>query len=80
MPQTVTVTFMLVWLVNHHGWSIATAGAWVTLSPLLGALGRVAVGRWSDRVGSRMRPVRIIAIAAASTLFLLALADHLNTR
>ncbi len=27
-----------------------------------------------------MRPVRIIAIAAAATLFLLAIADHLNTR
>ena len=66
MPQTVTVTFMLVWLMNHHGWSIAAAGALVTLSQLLGALGRIVVGRWSDRVGSRMRPVRIIAAAAAS--------------
>jgi MFS family permease len=80
MPQTVTVTFMLVWLMNDHGWSIAVAGAWVTISQLLGAVGRIAVGRWSDRVGSRMRPVRIIATAAAATLFLLAIADHLNTR
>jgi MFS family permease len=80
MPQTVTVTFMLVWLMKHHGWSVAAAGGLVTLSQLLGALGRVAVGRWSDRVGSRMRPVRIIAIAAALTLFVLALADHLNSR
>jgi MFS family permease len=75
MPQTVTVTFMLVWLMNHRGWSVAAAGGLVTLSQLLGAVGRVAVGRWSDRVGSRMRPVRAIAIAAAVTLFLLALTD-----
>jgi MFS family permease len=75
VPQTVTVTFMLVWLMNHHGWSVAAAGALVTLSQILGALGRIAVGRWSDRVGSRMRPVRTIAIAAALTLFLLALTD-----
>jgi MFS family permease len=80
MPQTVTVTFMLVWLMNDHGWTAAAAGLWVTLSQLLGAAGRIAVGRWSDRMGSRMRPVRIIAIAAASTLFLLAWADHVNTR
>jgi MFS family permease len=80
MPQTVTVTFMLVWLMYDHGWSVGIAGAWVTVSQLLGAAGRIAVGRWSDRVGSRMRPVRIIATAAASTLFLLALADHLNSR
>lgn len=76
MPQTVTVTFMLVWLMNDHGWSVAKAGGVVTISQLLGALGRVAVGRWSDRIGSRMRPVRIIAIATASSLFLLALVEH----
>jgi MFS family permease len=75
MPQTVTVTFMLVWLMHHHHWSVAAAGGLITLSQMLGALGRIAVGRWSDRVGSRLRPVRAIAIAAALTLFLLALTD-----
>ncbi|MCV7197248.1 MFS transporter [Mycobacterium angelicum] len=80
MPQTVTVTFMLVWLMNHHRWSVAAAGGLVTISQLLGAVGRIAVGRWSDRVGSRMRPVRIIAIAAALNLFLLALVDDQGSR
>ena len=75
VPQTVTVTFMLVWLMQHHGWSVAAAGGLITLSQILGALGRIAVGRWSDRIGSRMRPVRIIAIAAGVTLLLLALTD-----
>ncbi|HTX96145.1 MAG TPA: MFS transporter [Mycobacterium sp.] len=79
MPQTVTVTFMLVWLIENLHWSVAAAGGLVTLSQLLGALGRVAVGRWSDRIGSRMRPVRIIAACAALTLFLLAWADHVNS-
>ncbi|OBH83015.1 MFS transporter [Mycobacterium sp. E2989] len=79
VPQTVTVTFMLVWLIKNLHWSVAAAGSLVTLSQLLGAIGRVLVGRWSDRVGSRMRPVRIIAIAAAVTLFLLAWADFLNS-
>ncbi len=80
MPQTVTVTFMLVWLIRNLHWSVAAAGGLVTLSQLLGALGRVIVGRWSDRVGSRMRPVRIIAACAALTLFLLAWADYVNSR
>jgi MFS family permease len=75
MPQTVTVTFMLVWLIANDGWSVAAAGGVVTLSQLLGALGRIAVGRWSDRIGSRMRPVRLIAVAATLTLFMLAVAD-----
>lgn len=80
MPQTVTVTFMLVWLIKNLHWSVAAAGGLVTLSQLLGALGRVAVGRWSDRLGSRMRPVRYIAAAAVLTLLLLAWADYTNNR
>ena len=80
MPQTVTVTFMLVWLMNNHGWSVGAAGVLVTLAQLLGAVGRVGVGRWSDRVGSRMWPVRLIAVAAALTLFLLALSDRVDSR
>ncbi|ATA29163.1 integral membrane transport protein [Mycobacterium lepraemurium] len=80
MPQMVTVTFMLVWLIRNLHWSVAAAGALVTLSQLLGALGRVAVGRWSDRLGSRMRPVRYIAAAAVLILLLLAWADYLNSR
>jgi MFS family permease len=80
MPQTVTVTFMLVWLVDHHGWSAAAAGGLVTVAQLLGALGRIAVGRWSDWAGSRMRPVRLIAVAATLTLYLLAFSDSVNSR
>ena len=80
MPQTVTVTFMLVWLMDQHGWSVAAAGGLVTLSQSLGALGRIAVGRWSDHVGSRLRPVRTLAISAALLLFLLALTDNTSSR
>jgi MFS family permease len=80
MPQTLTVTFMLVWLIRNLHWSVAAAGGLVTLSQLLGALGRVAVGRWSDRLGSRTRPVRYIAGAAVLTLLLLAWADYMNSR
>jgi MFS family permease len=76
MPQAVTATFMLVWLVQGHGWSLAEAGGAVTISQLLGALGRVAVGRWSDLISSRMRPVRLIAVATAAMLFALAVLDQ----
>jgi len=76
MPQTITVTFMLFWLIDRHHWSVAAAGGLVTITQLLGAFGRIAVGLWSDRIGSRMQPVRIIAAIAASTLFLLALTDN----
>ena len=80
MPQTVTVTFMLVWLIRNDGWSIAAAGGAMTVSQLLGALGRILVGRWSDRIGSRMQPVAYIAAVTATTLFMLAYADHRGWR
>lgn len=79
VPQTVVLTFMLVWLIRAHGWSTASAGVLVSVSQLLGALGRVAAGRWSDRVGSRMRPIRAIAVAAALVMAGLALTDHLRS-
>jgi MFS family permease len=41
-------------------------------------LGRIAVGVLSDRVGSRMRPLRWVAIAAAITMLALAVTDQLD--
>jgi MFS family permease len=79
VPQTMTVTFMLVWLINTHGWSVGSAGALVTISQLVGALGRVIAGRWSDRIGSRLRPVRTIAAGSALLLIALAVTDHLGS-
>lgn len=79
VPQTVVLTFMLVWLMRAHSWSTASAGVLVSASQLLGALGRVAAGRWSDRVGSRMRPIRTIAVGAAVVMAVLALTDHLGS-
>ncbi len=37
------------------------------------------VGRWSDRVGSRLRPVRIMAVAGVLVLAALAFADQLRS-
>jgi MFS family permease len=76
MPQTVTVTFMVIWLVRGHGWSAGAAAGAVTLTQVLGAVGRIAVGRWSDVIGSRMKPVRLIAIAVAAMLLAQALFDQ----
>ncbi len=79
VPQVVVWTFTLVWLMIDRGWSAASAGALVTGAQVLGALGRVAAGRWSDRVGSRLRPIRTIAVAAALAMALLALTDELGS-
>jgi len=79
VPQQVTITFMLIWLITEHHWSIPAASALVTVTQLIGALSRIAAGRWSDRLGSRMRPKRLIAISCFSASSLLALNDYLNS-
>jgi MFS family permease len=45
----------------------------VTATQILGALGRIGAGHWSDRVGSRLGPLRTVAIAAVLTMAGLAL-------
>ncbi|BBY29242.1 MFS transporter [Mycolicibacterium sediminis] len=79
VPQSVVWTFALVWLMSDRGWTAAGAGGLVTAAQVLGAAGRVAAGRWSDRVGSRLRPVRTIAVAAALTMGLLAVTDAFDS-
>ncbi|MEX7472707.1 MFS transporter [Mycobacterium adipatum] len=79
IPQGFLWTFTLVWLMTERGWSAASAGTLVTVAQVLGAGGRIAAGRWSDLVGSRLRPIRSIAAAAAVTMALLALTDLLDS-
>ncbi len=79
VPQCVVWTFTLVWLIADRGWSTQSAGILVMSAQVLGALGRIAAGRWSDRTGSRLRPIRTIAIAAAVSMLALALTDALHS-
>ncbi len=79
IPQCVVWTFTLVWLIVEHGWSAESAGLMVMFAQVLGALGRIAAGRWSDRLGLRLRPIRTIAAAAAAAMLALALTDALNS-
>lgn len=79
VPQCLVWTFTLVWLMTDRGWSAGSAGAMVTFAQLFGAAGRIAAGRWSDKVGSRLRPIRTIAVAAVAAMALLALTDQLHS-
>ena len=79
VPQALVWTFALVWLMSERGWSPASAGALVTAAQILGALGRIAAGRWSDRMGARLRPIRMIAAAAAASMVLLAFTDAIGS-
>ncbi len=74
VPQFTLSTYGLVWLVSL-GWSTAAAGLLVGGSQFVGAVGRILVGVWSDRVGSRVGPLRVVAVSAAVVMALLALVD-----
>lgn len=74
VPQGTVWTFALLWLHRDVGWSLPVAGALVTFTQILGALGRIGAGAWSDRVGSRLGPLRTVAIAAVIAMAALALA------
>jgi sugar phosphate permease len=78
VPQFAVATFALVFLVDQHGWAAPAAGRLLAIAQVCGAAGRLGAGYWSDRAGSRMRPMRILALATA--LVLLALAAAAATR
>ncbi|MDQ4094733.1 MAG: MFS transporter [Actinomycetota bacterium] len=52
------VAFVVVFLVEERGMSPTGAGLVLGAAHVLGAAMRVAVGRWSDRLGHRVRPLR----------------------
>ena len=57
--------------VDARGWTTVAAGGLAAGTQVLGALGRIGSGWWSDRAGDRLRPIRSIAVAAAVTMVLL---------
>ncbi len=67
-PQFVAATFAVTFLVSEHGWSPVAAGQLVAVVQVVGAAGRIAAGVWSDRVGNRMGPMRIVAVVAMLTM------------
>ncbi|SFS82545.1 MFS transporter [Saccharopolyspora flava] len=65
VPQQTAWTYMLVWLIATQHWTTAAASALVGVSQLCSALSRVGAGIWSDRIGSRVRPIRYFAFGSA---------------
>jgi sugar phosphate permease len=74
VPQFTVATFALVFLVAARHWPAPAAGALLAVTATAGAASRLAAGYWSDRVGSRMRPMRALALAISAVLAALAAA------
>jgi len=63
----------LFWGVPAGGWTPAAPGTLVAATQVAGALGRIGAGVLSDLVGSRLVPLRWVAVAAAVTMAALGL-------
>jgi MFS family permease len=57
------------------GLSPALAGGLLAVTQVLGGLGRLGNGYWSDRAGSRLGPLRIVAVAVAAGFALAAVLE-----
>jgi sugar phosphate permease len=74
VPQFTVATFALVFLVDARGWSALAAGRLLAVAQVCGAGSRLGAGYWSDRAGSRMSPMRILALSTAVGMLALAAA------
>lgn len=72
VPQFAFSTYGLVWLIVVQGIGAGAAGAIVAIVQIIGAVGRMVVGALSDRTGSRVGLMRIVAVAAV--IFVVAIA------
>jgi sugar phosphate permease len=67
--QLSLISFFVLYLHDARGIGVAKAAAAFAIVQGLGAIGRIAIGWWSDRLGYRVRPMRWNAAALACLLF-----------
>jgi sugar phosphate permease len=61
VPQFLVVAFVVVYLVDEQAFAVATAALVLAVVQFGGGAGRIVAGRWSDRVGLRLVPLRQLA-------------------
>lgn len=79
IPQFAISGFSMAYLVGVRHWDPLAAGRVLFLAQLLGAAGRVGAGIWSDRVSSRMVPMRQLAVASTLVMLGVAVGDHYHS-
>jgi sugar phosphate permease len=70
VAQLAVVSFLVLFLHDERGLSDAEAAGVLAAVQAVAAVLRIGGGRWSDRIGSRMRPLRLVGIGSAVTLAL----------
>ena len=70
VAQLAVTGFVVLYLHDERGFSAGSAAAVLAGVQVLAAALRVGGGRWSDLVGSRIGPLRIVGLASSVTLAL----------
>ncbi len=78
VPQFAVAAFSFDFLVREAGWTAAAAGGLLAAASAAGAAARLGAGVWSDRAGSRLGPLRLIAAAVAVVVGVLGAAAALT--
>lgn len=73
VPQFAVVALVVVYLVDEQGFAVATAALVLAGVQLGGGAGRILAGRWSDRAGLRLAPLRGLAVTVTGLFAAVAL-------
>jgi sugar phosphate permease len=72
VAQLAITGFLVLFLHDERGLSDAAAAGVLAGVQVVAAVMRIGGGRWSDRLGSRVRPLRLVGLGSAITLFVAA--------
>jgi MFS family permease len=70
--QLALIGFTVLFLHREHGVSASRAALVVAVAQVIAACLRIAIGRWSDVLGSRVRPLRLVGLFVAGCLAVVA--------
>jgi predicted MFS family arabinose efflux permease len=72
IAQIALISFVVLYLHDERGWSDSAAAAVLAAIQVLAVAARIGAGAWSDRVRSRVGPLRLVGVATAITVGLVA--------
>jgi sugar phosphate permease len=72
VAQVAIIGFLVLFLHEEHGLSTQEAAAVLAVVQGVAIVVRIGVGRWSDLIGARIRPLRLLGLGAFGSLALAA--------
>ena len=70
VAQLAVIGFLVLFLHDERGLTDAAAAGVLAAAQVVAAAMRIGGGTWSDRIGSRLHPLRVVGVASAVTLAL----------